>query len=635
VALDARRLVRSRTRGAIALAAALGIAGGCRRPTTPTSPAPVADAAVARPRDANSRLDDLVREHIDASLAASPTMATWLGVHAFDERLDELTPEAQSRDAARWKLLLAHVAELPDEELDDVHRVDRTLLERDARLGLLEIEARPLERNPIRYVDLAASGVDELLSREFAPLPERLHAVDARLLRLRTLFEEARRNLKSPPELYTRKAIELAQGTRGFFAETLPAAVAAVGDDKLTAEFRFAQADALRALDELIAWMQRDLLPRSKGELALGRDRFLERLRVSEGVDLPLDQLLALAEREVRTARLRYEETARAVAPGRSPADAPRALEDDHPTAEQLLPSTSAAVAQAAEFVGQHHLATLPRAAPPSVVEMPPFLWGFTTLSMPGPLEARTREARFYVDPVDRSWNSKKRDEHLRAFNRAQMLVAALHEVIPGHWRQGEAARSAPSAMQRFARSDVFVEGWAHYAEQMMLDEGFGGGEMESEPSKGSEPPAEPANRGMYAESPRSRPGAAVSHQRDLKLRLAWQREALVRLCRLVAAIRLHALGARLDDVARIFNEEAYLDEYAARREAERGAYDPMYLGHALGKLQILKLREDVRSERGDAFRLGEFHDQLLAHGAAPVHVLRRILLPGDSGPTL
>jgi uncharacterized protein (DUF885 family) len=233
----------------------------------------------------------------------------------------------------------------------------------------------------------------------------------------------------------------------------------------------------------------------------------------------------------------------------------------------------------------------------PRVEEMPPFAWGLAWLSSPGPLEVAGREFRFYVDPVDRSWNHKKRDEHLRALNRPQLAVTVLHEVIPGHALQIEAAARAPTSMQKLARSYVFAEGWAHYAEQMMLDEGSGSG--------------------------------------DAKVRLAQAREALLRACRLVAALRIHGFGLKVEDAAKIFSDWGYLDDYASHREAERAAVDPLVLAPTLGKLAISKLRDDYQSLRGDAFTLRDFHDRLLAHGALPISVLRRLLLPDGGGALL
>jgi uncharacterized protein (DUF885 family) len=595
VALDRRSRVLKRRIAFVAIAIAAVGCGG--KKTTPPSPIPVErDASEPKPEDAKGRLDQLVRRHLDAALLASPTTATWLGVHGYDDRIDDVSAEAQAREIARLHDLQDALKTIPDGELDAAHRLDKQLLEREARIGLFELtESRPLERSPIHYLDLAQSAIDEPLARDFAPLPERIRSIDARLLRLRGLFDEARKNLKNPPEAFTRKAIELAQGLRSFLADTLPKAVSAVGDDKLLAEFRAAQGEALRAVDELATWLQKDLLPHSKGDLALGT-KLVDRLRATEGIEIPVDKLLAAAEREMNSDEERYEDLAKAVAPGKSLVEAPRVLEDDHPATGELVPTVGAALDQIAAFVRDRKLATLPEPRP-KVAEMPPFLWGFTAISSPGPLEPRAHDAYYYVDPVDRGWNKRQREEHLRALNRSQLFLDALHEAIPGHWLQSEAARRAPTTMQRLSQSYAFGEGWAHYAEQMMLDAGFAPG--------------------------------------DNKLRLAQLREALLRACRMVAVIRFHLLGAKPEEIVKIFTDDGSLDDYSARREAERVAFDPMVLSHTLGKLAIVKLRDDYKEARGDAFTLGEFHDKLLAHGALPLPLLRKLMLPEAPGSLL
>jgi uncharacterized protein (DUF885 family) len=576
----------------------LALAGCSGRPAETPAPTPPAnpDATPAAPDDANGQLDQLAREHLNAALAFSPATATWLGSHAFDDRLDDLSADAQAREAARLRTLMARVRALPEAELDAAHRLDRTLLEREAAMALLDLEGHTIERNPLKFVDIASASIAELLAGDFAPLPDRVRAIDRRLARFRGLFDEARRTLKNPPELATRRAIELAQGTRGFLADTLPKAVSALGDDKLLADFRAPHADALRALDDFIAWMQKDLLPRSRGELPLGRDRLLERLRVTEAIDLPLDQLQAAAERDLKASRQRTDELARAVAPGKTAQEAARLLEDDHPSEKELIPQVTGWTGDLAAFVRDHKILTVPPGGP-RVAEMPPFLWGFTAASIRGPLEQRSRDAWLYVDPVDRSWNKRRREEHLRALNRPQLLVTAIHEAWPGHWVQAEAARRAPTTVQKLAQSYAFTEGWAGYAEQLVLDEKFAAG--------------------------------------DLKLRLAQAREALVRAGRFVAVLRFHAGGAKLEDLVKLFGDDCLLDDHAARREAERVALDPAGMLPALGRLAIVKLRDDYREARGDAFSLTEFHDKLLARGALPLPLVRKLMLPGDTGNLL
>jgi uncharacterized protein (DUF885 family) len=287
-------------------------------------------------------------------------------------------------------------------------------------------------------------------------------------------------------------------------------------------------------------------------------------------------------------------------------ADALRVLEDDHPRADELMHTAEATLTGLYDIVSGGNLLTLP-AGRPRVAEMPPYRWGYAVAVLPGPLETRSHESFFYVDPVDPGWKDKKKvSDHLRLLNRTQLLFTAIHEVVPGHLVQQEIARhKSPnlSLLRQRTRSQGFVEGWAHYAEELVDD-------------------AWPA------------PG-------DDRLDLLVLRVQVFRLGRLLAALRLHApppgpgpgAAARLEEAIRFLSEDCYLDDYAARREAERITYDPMSLLPALGRLQLVQLREDYRAEAGDKFSQLAFHDALLAEGELPVVALRQLLLsrPGPS----
>jgi uncharacterized protein (DUF885 family) len=534
-----------------------------------------------------------VREELGAELAFSPTTATWLGDHHYDDHLDEVQLDAAAREAARLRAMVERVHALRDDELDGAHRVDRALLERRCESALYDLtELRPLERNPIVYISIATGGIEELLAAETLPLADRVRLINARLWKVRRLFDDARRNLRgTSPELYVRKAIELGQAAQGFVVETLPKALQSVGDAKLFDELKLASGDAARALDDFVGWLQRDLLLRAHGDFALGRERLLEKLRLVDGVTLSPEQLVALGERELRDARKRYDDAARFVVAGHAGADVAKLIEDDHAKPDELLVQVHNSVDLLAGFVGDHHFLTLPTPPAPRVMEMPPAFWGFVRLGVGGPLEARPREPVLLVDPVDKRWEDRRKQEHLRAFNRPVMLLAVAHEVC-GHYVVGERDRHAPTTMQKLALAPTFVEGWAHYVERALLDEGWGGG--------------------------------------DARLRLVVERATMLRAARLVAVVRLHALGAKIDDVAKgVFTDEAYLDEYQARREAERAAEDPLVLADTLGRLELERLRDDWRAAHDEA-SLGAFHDALLAHGSPPPSVLRRVLLPGD-----
>jgi hypothetical protein len=585
------------------LAASLGggvLSPGCRDPRgraaqAQAGPALSGEASdLGNLTDPNARLDALAGQYLDDTAAASPVGATWLGIHGWDAQLDDTSAAEQAREAARLRRVIDRLDGIPAATLDARHQLDRSLLERHARLALFELtDVRALERDPVRYVSIATAGTYELLAGQFAPLPDRLRAIVARLGRVRPLFDEARKNLRNPPELLTRYAVELAQSTRSFLADTLPRVVQLAGDDRLLADFRTAQGDALRAFDDYVNFLQKDLLARSHGDVGIGRERLLERLRLRESIDVPAEPLLAMlvaaAERELKAAQKRFEETARQVAPGKTPPEALRLLDDDHPTSEQLLPSVQQAVDQVFTFAREHRLFAQLVEAPRAEV-MPPFLWGFALVENGGPFEPKAWRA-LYVDPVNPSWDRKAKEEHLRGFGRAPISLFAVHEPL-AHGAQVEAQRRAPSTIQRLSVGPAFVEGFPRYLEQLALDEGLGGA--------------------------------------DPKLRLALRRETLLATCRFVAALRIHAQGARVDDVVKLFSDAAWMDDSVARREAERVAADPMVLDEALGMLALARLRDDVVRERGPGLTMARFHEELLAHGALPLGTLRRLLL-GDA----
>jgi uncharacterized protein (DUF885 family) len=559
--------------------------------------APRPPSAGGAPRSPNAEVDELVRENLDAELVEQPITATWLGVHAWDDNIDDVRPEAQTHELVRLRLLLERLRAIDDKQLDAAHAFDRLLLEHHAdQAYYTRTELRPLERNPLVYCDLAQSAIYELIADEFLPPRDRLRAINARLWRIRGLLNEARRNLRpSASELAVRRAIDEAQATKGFIAETLPKAMQGIADPTLLDELRNASGDAARALDEFATWLAHDLLPRAHGDFALGRDRLMEVLRRGEGIDVTPELLVALGERELKDARRRLDEATRAATGGKSGVDVSKLLEEDHGKPEELLTSAQQMLESAVQFVRTEQLWAPSEPERPKVIEMPPALWGYMQLSMPGPLEQHAHEAYLYVDPVDKSWPDRRKQEHLRTFNRPVMARTMLHEAL-GHFVQAEIDRHAPTTMQKVALSPLFVEGWAAYVEEMLLAEGW-------------------------------LPG-------DARVRVAAARATVLRAARLVAAVRLHALGAKLDDAVKVFTDEAGLDELQARREAERAAIDPMVLGDALGRIAIAKLRDDWLAAHVGA-PLGAFHDAFLRHGTPSPILLRKVLLPGDTASPL
>lgn len=600
---------------------------GCTRPScsaeqgrrAPPRPAPA--STDGGDEDRARALAGLAVEEWNAELHFSPVTATWLGDHRFDDRLNDVRPEAEAREVARLRSVRDRLAQLsaglgPAGGRDDL-RLDLRLLAERVELRLQELS----DTGPLYYMNLLAYGVDGMLGPDFLPveaLPLRVLA--RRLSQVPPLCQEAMRNLKNPPEPATRKAIEIGQATQEFLSTLLPRLVRGVADMKALEEFRKSNDDARRALEEFLGFLSREVLPRSRGDYALGRERLLARLRAAEQLDVPLEALQALGEREVRETRHRLEEIARRLIGGggsgaRLLAEAQRTLEEDHPKAEELLQVAGAIVDSVYEAVREGGAFPLP-AERPRVEEMPPHRWGFAQLYSPGPLETRPFEPRFYVDPVDPVWvrdkDRKRVSEHLRYLNRSQLTLTVLHEIAPGHFTQQTQHRAALgelSATRQRARSAALIEGWPHYAVDLMLQ------------TQSTQLP-----------------------ERDRLLFLLW-RGQLLHLGRLVVALRLHGVAgppgaggfaagmARLEDAARYLMDECLMEDYAAHREAERATYDPFFLLPALGRLQLAKLRTDYLEEHGEGATTRAFHAELLKQGELPVVSLRQLLLqkPGKS----
>jgi uncharacterized protein (DUF885 family) len=274
-------------------------------------------------------------------------------------------------------------------------------------------------------------------------------------------------------------------------------------------------------------------------------------------------------------------------------------VSDDHPGDSDLIPFASKTAESIRQFVVDRKIIPIPSDVRATITPTPPYMrsTGFAFMDTPGAFERQAREAFYYITPAEPDWSRTRKEEHLRLFNRPVMDVITIHEAYPGHYVQFLYAKEFPTRVRKLTSCGTNVEGWAHYTEQMMLEEGFGAG--------------------------------------NPKIKLAQLAEALVRDARYVAGIKLHTQNMKVEQAARIFIEKAFLAPSTAYEEARRGAYNPTYLYYTLGKLQIYKLREDYKRLKGSGYSLAGFHTDFIKQGPIPLKLVRRILLPGDSGPTL
>ena len=555
----------------------------------------LASGCFAQARDAEfNRLADRIFEEL--IFRYDPVSGTSAGFHQYDSSLPVGSRTEVLEEIATAKKLEVEVQNFDARGLSPSVAADRELALAQLRGQVLALESiRMWEKNPDSYSAYATNAIFTIMSRTFAPPADRLKSAIAREKLIPRLFQSARQNLTNPPAIYTRVALEQLPGIAGFFAKDVPAAFTAVKDAALLAEFKKSNQGVLDALKAYEAFLKDDLLPRSKGDFRIGTENYSKKLLYDEMVDTPLDRLLEVGYQDLRKNQAELKRVAAQIDPKRPPEAILQDLENDHPTADKLLSSFRDVLGGLRDFIETKHIVTIPSKVPPIVEETPPFMRALTSASMdtPGPFEKVAKEAFFNVTLPDASWPAKEVDEYLQGFNRGTILSTAVHEAYPGHYVQFLWVPSAPSKVRKLMGCGSNSEGWAHYTEQMMLDEGYGKG--------------------------------------DLKLRLGQLQDALLRNARFIVGIQMHTGKMTMEQAMDFFVQEGHQVRPTAEKEAKRGTSDPTYLVYTLGKLEILKLREDYKKMKGGKYTLQEFHDAFLKQGNPPIKIVRKALLGNDS----
>ncbi len=570
-----------------------------QRRRRPSRRAPAASSAASSSRAQDARVAQIADAYLRGHYAFNPTEATSAGLHEFDAQLEARSAADVEREVRRLRGVLSELSRVVEWRLSPEARYDFLVLGAHARAQLLELEDIAMwRRNPNVYNNIASSSVDNILKRAYAPIEQRLDALLARERQIARLLADARINLEDPPRIYTETAIEQVGGSLEFFREVVPQMFERAGGSRLNAarraEFHTANETVIGALQSFREWLRAELLPRSTGDYRIGAENFRRKLLYEEMVETPLAQLAREGERELRETQDEMRAVSEEAAPGRGVLAALQLLGREHPTADGLVGETRAELDRIRAFVRSEELLTPPARENLTVAETPEYArsLSFASMDTPGPFERVATESFYYVTPPDPTWSPQQREEHLSHYNRFQLPITSIHEAYPGHYYQLLKLRQTSSRVRSALGSASFVEGWAHYCEQMMLDEGFGGN--------------------------------------NPKLRLSQLNSALLRLCRYLVGIRMHTAGMSYEEAVEFFMREGYLARTNAEREARRGTMDPTYLVYTLGKMEILRLREEWRGQMGDSFRLGDFHDRLLSYGMPPIPILRMAMLGED-----
>ena len=541
----------------------------------------------AFPRLAKKILDDYWSFH--------PTTAAAFGIHRYDGMLPVYT-------AATLRAFTTRVREYID-ALDRLDRGDGLTRKVRLRLGVLrgllltelsEIEDQRLP-NALPPYFLFRMNIVNYLLRKYAPLDRRVRAIGKLESQVPRFLKDLRSTLdRRLADTFFEVGEMAATGMLDAYSRELPEILSRVSP-KVRTYVETRNETATAELKAFVSDLATKYRPRLKTDFALGRRKYERMIFAEHLVRIPIERLLEVGRADLDANHRQFNETAKRIDPGNEPAQVIASIAADHPTAERLIDDTRAMLEEIRQYVIAHDVVTVPSEERAQVIETPRFFrFATAALNPPGSFEKVAREGFYYVTPAEETWPAEKREEWLRHLNYTMLRNISVHECYPGHYVHLLHQNRVRDAVLKSYFSYAFTEGWAHYCEEMMVEQGFG----------------------------------------DLRLKLAQLQDALLRNCRYISSIMMHTAGWSWQDATRFFMENAYLDRLPAEREAKRGTWDPGYLNYTLGKLMIKKLCADWSGQhRGASIR--EFHDGLLGLGAPPLGLVREHLLGKDAGPAL
>lgn len=503
-------------------------------------------------------------------IALQPSLGRIAGLHEHDGHVADVSKAGIEKRIATLREMKVAIAAMPATTNDD-EVLDRKILDQMIDQDLFDlVEVEAWRRRPAFYSELFS--VDDYMVRDYAPLPVRARAMLEHLRASRAAVASVRKNLVSPlsqPVVAT--AIDIFKGFGEYLRGDVQKFLDTVADEavkKEAKELANAQADEADAIAKHLETVE---LPRADQSHVLGRERYEHLLRAQEALTTPIEELEEMAERDLQANKAAYEALQKS------------GVDKTRPPAAELLDDARKVTNDAKAFIVDHAIVSLPREPNVEVAETPPFQrWNSAFLNGAGPFDRPDLVAFYYITLPDPKWPLKEQQEYV--MSRGEIVSTTVHEVFPGHYLQGLFQQRAPTFMQKIAWSYSFGEGWAHYVEQMMVEEGF------------------------EKDAPETKLGQLS--------------DALLRNCRFVASIGIHVRGWSVDDAKKRFIDDCKQDEANARQQAVRGTFDPGYFAYTLGKLQILALREEAKKKLGNRFQLRAFHDALLAHGAPPVPLI-------------
>jgi uncharacterized protein (DUF885 family) len=526
-----------------------------------------------------------------------PQNAVGLGFHEYDGKLTDISKASISKELTRLKDYEQKLEAIDTSALSAKMFYDLRILKLAIKAEVFGMEdLNKYAVNPMVYAGMI--DINIYISRNFAPIEDRLKSIIAIENQAQEQFDYARANLQdSLAKPYVETAIKIAKGSASFLANELVIALKDVKNDSLMSLFKESNKKAIDAINGFAGYLEKEKLPKVHNHYAIGRDNYMKMLRYNEDISISPEEVLEIGQQQLKKEQDAFNAAARVINPNKKPVDVYNDLQKDHPTADSLIPSARKTMESIRQYLIDKKIITVPSEVRVQIKETPEYARETSTASMdtPGPFETKATEAYYYITPVDSKWTAAQKEDWLRSFNYYTTDVVTIHEVYPGHYTQFlHLNASAATKIEKIFGSYAFIEGWAHYCEKMMLDEGYGNN------------------------------GDSV---RAARYRLAQSGDALLRLCRLCVSVKTHCQGMTLDEGTKFFMDNWYQGDKPSRQEALRGTFDPGYLFYTIGKLEILKLRADYQQQEGANYSLQKFHDLLLYNGMPPIRLLRELML--------
>src|SRR6478672_9306471 len=565
-------------------------------------------SAVFAAQTQDAEFEGVAEEYVKTYLSAHPLQGTALGFHEYDGKISDYSRLALDAELSRLRRFDDRLAKFDPAKLSPRQSIDFRILQAAVKRELFEMQDMSVfERNPMVYA--RAGDVNVYIKRNFAPLEDRVRSLVAIESQIPNILIAARTNLDEKlPKPFIELAIQIARGSADFLKKDLVAAVSGIKDEQLRVAFQAANRKAANALSDYATWLEREKLPKATLDFALGEEKFGRFLEQTELINLPPQKVLEIGLAQLKAEQEAFVEAAKKIDPNKPAIEVFKQIQSEHPASDKLIPDIAKDLDKLRKYVVSRRLVGIPSEVRAKVKETPQYLraTSFASMDTPGPFEKRATEAYYYVTPTEEDWRQQEKEEWLTAFNYYTSDLVSIHEVYPGHYVQFLHLNASPaSKVEKIFGSYAFIEGWAHYCEKMMIDEGFG--------------------------SPSNSSPSEDDVKRAAKYRMAQADEALLRLCRLCVSIKVHTQNMSIDEATKFFQDNCYYEQKPARQEALRATFDPGYLNYTLGKLQILKLRDDYKVQQGDDFSLQKFHNELLSHGMPPIRLLREIMLKDQS----